>query len=157
MDGIEKISITDIDFSELENVKKIKIPASVNYISKKNAFIGNFTGVTVEIDENNAVYKASGNKISEKETDDIVWLGSRYGNVNGDLTVSLLDISALREYLANYDADTETSTVTIASGADANGDGAVTLEDLILLRRYFADYDYEKGQSAVELGRAVDK
>ena len=135
-----------------ENVKSIKIPASVTNISNQNAFSGNYTGVTVEVDENNTVYSATGNKITEKATGKTVWLGSRYGNANGDLGVSTLDIAVLREYLTNYDAETDTPAFVIASGADANGDGKVNSADLTLLRRYFAYYDYKNGKSEIGFG-----
>ena len=137
-----------------ENVKSIKIPASVTNISNQNAFSGNYTGVTVEVDENNTVYIASGNKITEKATGNTVWLGSRYGNVNGDLGISILDICELREYLANYDPETGTPALVLASGADANGDGKVDAKDLILLRQYLANYDYEKESSSIKLGKS---
>ena len=135
-----------------ENVKSIKIPASVTNISNQNAFSGNYTGVTVEVDENNTVYSATGNKITEKATGKTVWLGSRYGNANGDLGISVLDVSAIREYLANYDSETGTSSLVLASGADVNGDGKTSVEDLILLRQYFAYYDYDSNTPGIQLG-----
>ncbi len=135
-----------------ENVKSIKIPASVTNISNQNAFSGNYTGVTVVIDENNTVYSANGNKIIKKATGETVWIGSKYGNANGDLGISVLDVSKLREYLANYNTETDTPAFVLASGADANGDGEVNMKDIILLRQYLANYDYDSNTPGVQLG-----
>jgi len=78
-----------------------------------------------------------------------------YGDVNGDEMVDARDLTRLSQYLANYDYETETSTVTIYEGADANGDGTVDARDLTRLSRYFAEYDYETGSSTIVLGPAA--
>ena len=149
------LSVTGIGSGAVvsEVVKNIKIPASITHIAPNNAFSGNFTGATVEIDADNAVYQANGNKITEKSTGKTVWLGSRYGNVNGDLGVSALDIMILRKFLVNYDINTGSSTITVATGADANGDGVVNTADRILLLKYFANYNYDTNTPGVTLGQ----
>jgi len=77
---------------------------------------------------------------------------SIYGDVNNDGSVTGRDVVMLRKYFANYDYDTETSTVKISAGADANGDGRINGKDVLLLRKYFANYDYDIGSSTVVLG-----
>jgi len=75
-----------------------------------------------------------------------------YGDVNGDGAVSSADVLMLRKYMANYNYDTGTSSITVHSGADANGDGDVTSADVLILRKYMANYDYETGVSSIVLG-----
>ena len=75
-----------------------------------------------------------------------------YGDATGDGVIDGFDVIRLKKYLANYDYDTETSTVEIGFGADANGDGKVDGFDVIRLKKYLADYDYETGDSSVVLG-----
>ena len=65
------------------------------------------------------------------------------GDVNGDGKITSKDLSDLRQYLANYDYDTDTSSVQVSNGADFNGDGKIDSNDLNALRQYFANYDYE--------------
>ena len=75
-----------------------------------------------------------------------------YGDVNGDGNVNGRDVLLLRKYMANYDYDTETSTVEVHAGADVNGDGTINGRDVLLLRKYMANYDYDTGSSSVVLG-----
>ncbi len=75
-----------------------------------------------------------------------------YGDANGDCEVTLSDAILVRAYLANYNYDLGTSTVSVEMGADANGDGAVNLSDAILLSIYLANYDYDTGSSSIVLG-----
>ena len=75
-----------------------------------------------------------------------------YGDATGDDAVDGFDVIRLKKYLANYDYDTETSTVEIFPGADANGDGKVDGFDVIRLKKYLANYDYETGESTIVLG-----
>ena len=76
----------------------------------------------------------------------------RYGDANGDGEVGAADVLLLRKYMANYDYETEISSVTVSKGADANGDGAVTASDVLLMRKYMANYDYDTGTSSIVLG-----
>lgn len=75
-----------------------------------------------------------------------------YGDATGDGVVDGFDVIRLKKHLANYDYDTETSTVEIFAGADATGDGIVDGFDVIRLKKYLASYDYETGTSATPLG-----
>ena len=75
-----------------------------------------------------------------------------YGDVNGDGRVNGRDVLLLRSYMANFDYDTNTSTVEVHPGADVNGDGRINGRDVLLLRSYMANYDYDTGSSTVVLG-----
>ena len=75
-----------------------------------------------------------------------------HGDATGDGTVDGFDVIRLKKYLANYDYDTESSTVDATIGADANGDGKVDGFDVIRLKKYLANYDYETGESTIVLG-----
>ncbi|MBR2731771.1 MAG: leucine-rich repeat protein, partial [Clostridia bacterium] len=75
-----------------------------------------------------------------------------FGDANGDGVINGKDVLLLRKYLANYNDDTQTSTVSVFNGADANNDGVVNGKDLLLLRKYMANYDDETGTSTVILG-----
>ena len=75
-----------------------------------------------------------------------------YGDANDDDAINMKDVVILRQYLANYDYETNTSTVTIGAGADANSDGAINMKDVVILRQYLANFDYETNTSTVVLG-----
>lgn len=75
-----------------------------------------------------------------------------YGDVNGDGSVNGQDVVRLKKYLANYDYDTESSTIEINAGADANGDGLISGQDVVRLIKYLANYDYETETSTIVLG-----
>lgn len=79
-------------------------------------------------------------------------VGFVYGDANGDAVIDGRDVVRLKNYLANYDYDTETSTVEIFDGADANGDGIIDGRDVIRLKNYLANYDYDTDSSTVTLG-----
>lgn len=75
-----------------------------------------------------------------------------YGDSNGDRSIDGRDVITLCNYLANYDYDTETSTVEITQGADANGDSFVDGRDVIIICNYLANFDYDTGSSTIILG-----
>lgn len=85
-----------------------------------------------------------------------VW-SFNFGKVNddGSTEVNIGDIVTLRKYIADYDYETGTSSVTVAAGADANYDGSINTHDLILLRQYLANYNYDTGESTVVLGPQI--
>lgn len=86
------------------------------------------------------------------ENDSVSVISFIYGDADGDRAISGKDIVKLRRYIAAYDYDTGTSTVSVAPGADANGDGVIKGNDIVLLRRYIAGFDYDTGTSNVVLG-----
>ena len=59
---------------------------------------------------------------------------SEPGDVNGDGVINDKDLELLREYIANYDYDTETSPVKVATGADVNQDGIINTADIVALK-----------------------
>ena len=75
-----------------------------------------------------------------------------YGDANGDGVINGQDVVRLKKYLANYDYETETSTIEISAGADANGDGVINGQDVVRLKKYLANYDYETDTSTIVLG-----
>ena len=75
-----------------------------------------------------------------------------YGDANGDGVVNGRDVLLLRKYMANYNFDSETSSVEVSKGADANGDGVINGRDVLLLRKYMANFDFETGKASVILG-----
>lgn len=75
-----------------------------------------------------------------------------YGDATGDQIIDMKDVVLLRKYMAEFDYDSNTSTVAVAAGGDANGDGVFDMKDVVLLRKYIADFDYDTGSSGVVLG-----
>ena len=75
-----------------------------------------------------------------------------YGDANNDGVVNSKDIILIRKYIANYDEESETSSVEVSFCADANANGEITSKDVTLLRRYLAAYDETTGTSTVALG-----
>ena len=75
-----------------------------------------------------------------------------YGDATGDGIIDGMDVIRLKKYLANYNYETETSTIEISAGADATGDGIIDGMDVIRLKKYLANYNYETGESTIPLG-----
>lgn len=98
----------------------------------------------VNYDEQNVDAAVVGGKI---EISDIM-----YGDANGDGIINGQDIVRLKKYLAGYDYETGTSTISIEGGADANGDGQINGQDIVRLKKYLAGYNYETGTSTIALG-----
>ena len=78
-----------------------------------------------------------------------------WGDANGDGKVNSQDIIRLKNYLANYNYETGSSTYTVSAGADANGDGKINSQDIIRLKNYLANYNYETESSTYVLGPAA--
>ena len=68
---------------------------------------------------------------------------SLFGDANGDGRINIKDVVLLRKYIANFDFDTNTSSVDVEAGADANGDGLINMEDVVFIRKYIINYDYD--------------
>ncbi|MGN0113841.1 MAG: leucine-rich repeat protein [Acutalibacteraceae bacterium] len=62
-----------------------------------------------------------------------------YGDANGDGKINLLDLIAMRKYLAKWNVEID------LTAADCNADGKVNLLDLILMRKYLAKWDVVLG------------
>lgn len=62
-----------------------------------------------------------------------------YGDINNDYAINLLDVIAMRKYLAKWGV---TIDLTVA---DCNGDGKINLFDLIALRKYIAKWNIVLG------------
>ncbi|MBQ9545431.1 MAG: dockerin type I repeat-containing protein, partial [Clostridia bacterium] len=67
--------------------------------------------------------------------------GKHFGDVNSDDAINTLDLTVLRQYLAD-------SSTVLSSGADVNGDDGIDTLDLTLLRQYLADPTTVLGASA---------
>ena len=61
------------------------------------------------------------------------------GDANGDGTLNEDDVALIREYIARFNYDANTSSVNVEAGADFNGDGQINMKDIILLRQYIAN------------------
>lgn len=90
---------------------------------------------------------ATSNSLTVKTKEEFI-----YGDPNSDTFIDGRDVITICNYLANYDYDTETSTVAVGQGADANGDGFIDGRDVIIICNYLANYDYDTGSSTVVLG-----
>ncbi len=75
-----------------------------------------------------------------------------YGDADGNGVINLNDAILLSNYLAHFDYETGSSSVTVSDGADADGNGTVNLNDAVLLNNYLAHFDYDTGESSVVLG-----
>ena len=63
-----------------------------------------------------------------------------YGDLNSDDKINLLDLIAMRKYLAKWNVTVDTAA------ADCNADGKINLLDLILLRKYLAKWNVSFGK-----------
>ena len=59
------------------------------------------------------------------------------GDINGDGTTNMKDLTRLFQYLANWDVDVNTPAL------DVNGDGSINMKDLTRLFQYLANWDVE--------------
>ncbi len=98
-------------------------------------------------------YDANGNEVQvcsvKGEAQVVSFL---YGDADGNGTVDGRDVILLRSYMANFNDNTMTSSVSVAPGADADGDGTVDGRDVVILRKYMANYNDATGTSSVVLG-----
>ena len=94
-----------------------------------------------------ANFKGTDFKTQTKTVNSFIW-----GDANGDGSVNNKDIVCLKNYLAYYDAEGQTSvhegvTYSLKSGADANGDGMKNNTDVVRLKRYLMFFDELTGKS----------
>jgi hypothetical protein len=113
-----------------------------------------FAGWSVAVGDGEAAMKAAGEAVemSANVKATAVFEDIAYGDANKDGAIGAKDVVAIRQYIANFDYETGTSTVSVFAGADANGDGAISAKDVVLVRQYIANYDYETGTSSLALG-----
>lgn len=71
-------------------------------------------------------------------------IGKVSGDANSDGIVDANDLLLVRKYIANYDFDTMSATISISSNADIDGNGTVDVKDLILLRRGLANDGFDE-------------
>ena len=64
----------------------------------------------------------------------------RYGDINSDGKINLLDLIALRKYMAKWSVSID------KAAADCNADGKINLLDLVLLRKYLAKWNVTLGK-----------
>ncbi|MGN0115233.1 MAG: GDSL-type esterase/lipase family protein [Acutalibacteraceae bacterium] len=69
-----------------------------------------------------------------------VVISVNYGDANGDGSINLLDLVALRKHLAKWNISID------SAAADCNADGNINLLDLILMRKYLARWDVVLGK-----------
>lgn len=81
-------------------------------------------------DAENASGNVSMNTVSGTVTVATSTGGSLRGDVNGDGTISLRDVTSLRKYLVDLETDINTAN------ADVNGDGTISLRDVTALQKY---------------------
>jgi len=66
--------------------------------------------------------------------------GTIFGDVTGDKTVNLTDVSAILKHIAKWDIEMNTNA------ADVTGDGKVNLMDVSLIMKYIAKWDVVLGK-----------
>ena len=138
-----------VDFNNKEEVTANGHLAEFTFKINENAPDGAYSiGLTVA-----DIGSASAGELSIKINEGTVRvITGSYGDCNGDTEINLYDVVLLRKYIADYNYETNTSTVEISNGADANGDGVITANDLTLIRQYLANYDYKEQTSSIVLG-----
>ena len=158
------LKCTDSRFTIVSGTNNIVFTSSQNITTD-----GTFFTMTFEIFDNaqdgiydvsltfrNAAGKINNNDAVERQLESVpgkVRVNSiTYGDVNGDGKITAVDLSLLCVYIANYDYDTNTSTVSVQAGADVNGDGNISAVDLSMLCVYIANYDYDSNKSTIVLG-----
>ena len=158
------LKCTDSRFTIVSGTNNIVFTSSQNITTD-----GTFFTMTFEIFNNaqdgiydvsltfrNAAGKINNNDAVERQLESVpgkVRVNSiTYGDVNGDGKITAVDLSLLCVYIANYDYDTNTSTVSVQAGADVNGDGNISAVDLSMLCVYIANYDYDSNKSTIVLG-----
>ncbi len=147
-------------FNEITNAKNIVLNSAGN--STKN---GTLVTLTFDVNEDaplgNYTIEALVRECSNTDLDAVGVVSVSgtlsvidfiYGDADGNGVVNLNDAVLIRNYLAHYDYDTGSSTVTVSDGADADGNGTVNLNDAVLLNNYLAHFDYDTGESSVVLG-----
>ena len=139
-----------LSWTSVENATDDGSLVDLTFVINENAPKGNYTIELDVVDGNGKSGEDFSATVVNAAANVIV---GKYGDCSGDNVISILDITALRKYLANYDYDTGVSTSSVEDGADVNGDGYINTLDITALRKYFANYNYDTGESSEPLGR----
>ena len=139
----------NIAWDESENVTEDGVLATLVFTVSENAEAGEYS---IEVIPRNCVN-------NDIEDVNIVAVNGKvsiveyvHGDANGDNVIDMKDVVLIRKYIADFDYDTEMSSVAVGKGADANADGVVDMKDVVLLRKYIVNYDYDTESSTVVLG-----
>ena len=114
--------------------KSIKIPAIISFIIL-------LASITI-ISASASTYTPSGKII--------------HGDVSGDGVINARDVLMARQYMANYNYKTGTSSITVSVAADVSGDAQINALDVLMISKYLANYDYDTDTSTVEFKHAVE-
>ncbi|MBO4264539.1 MAG: leucine-rich repeat protein [Clostridia bacterium] len=169
------VSIGNGAFSHCEALESIEIPNGVTSIGKC-AFYGCTSLQTVNIPESvrtigSEAFNYCGNLTSAVYAglpytwgQTTVSAGNEYlinaleydplysaGDANGDGKINGLDVIRIKNYLANYDYSSNTSTYDIKGGADMNNDGKINGLDVIRLKNYLANLDYNDPSTIISI------
>ncbi len=82
--------------------------------------------------------------------------GYIYGDVSGDAQINMKDLVLIRKYIANFNFDTNTSSINVGVGADANGDGQINMEDVVLIRKSIINHNYDAESETYALQDITD-
>lgn len=126
-------SIGDRAFADCKKLGAVEIPKSVEYIAE-NAFDGCDNLVICCSKESCARQYAEANKIPFVVTDGVMF---SLGETNGDGIVSISDVTAIQQHLA----DIITLDGSCLNAADTNQDGVLDVTDAEKLQKFIAGYD----------------
>ena len=126
-------SIGDRAFADCKKLGAVEIPKSVEYIAE-NAFDGCDNLVICCSKESCARQYAEANKIPFVVTDGVMFT---LGETNGDGIVSISDVTAIQQHLA----DIITLDGSCLNAADTNQDGVLDVTDAEKLQKFIAGYD----------------
>lgn len=109
--------------------------ATLTFLISEDAEEGASAAVSVSYDPEN-IYNKDEENIHMTVTDGSVGVLSCIpGDINGDETVNMKDLTRLAQYLAKWDVSVNEAVT------DTNGDGAVNMKDLTRLAQYLAHWN----------------
>ena len=112
-------------------VKVAEVPATTDSTGIKEHYECSVCGKLFDMDKN----EVTASELVIPKLEPTV----KYGDLNGDGKINLLDLVAMRKYLAKW------SITVDKAAADCNADGKINLFDLILLRKYLAKWNVVLG------------
>ena len=131
-------SIPDYSFAQCQNLQRVSIPSSVNYISP-TAFDGD-ANLTIVCEYNSYAH----NYAVEKNIPYIASANFLLGDVDGVDGVNIIDVTAIQSHLAEL----KTVEGIYLFAADANRDDIVDISDATAIQMKLAEYElpYPIGQ-----------